>query len=244
MRMKRLSEFEMNKENPFAKQALVNIGSALVTKTVKGTNKDEAAILKGVDHNGEVLGDTVFIRNKTVDSEEFAKFFLSGFKAFFDLKPVSIKVFSFILSQLTPNRDEFMFFVDDCMEATGYSQSSIFRALGELCSAEIIARGRSDKQFFVNPMICFNGDRVTFATTYINKNFPSMEGKVTNRNLKGTIDIMKRRGDLPYVDEESGDRVDLTELQTQVDAANRQIIDLVNSEEEDPRQMQIDFEKL
>ena len=137
-----------------------------------------------------------------------------------------------------------MFFVEDCIEATGYSQASIFRALGELCSAEIIARGRSDKQFFINPMICFNGDRVTFATTYINKNFPDMEGKVTNRNLKGTIDIMKRKGDLPYIDKEEDDRVDLTELQAQVDAANRQIIDLVNSEEEDPRQMHLDFDNI
>lgn len=195
--MKKLSDFEMNRENPFAKQALVNIGNALITKPVKGTNKDEAAILKGIDQNGEILGDTVFIRNKTVDSEGFAKFFLSGFKAFYELKPASIKVFSFILSQLKPNQDEFLFFIDDCREATGYSQASIFRALGELCSAEIIARGRSELQYYVNPMVCFNGDRVTFATTYINKNFPDMKGKVTNRNLKGTIAVMKDSGQLP-----------------------------------------------
>ena len=33
-------------------------------------------------------------------------------------------------------------------------------------------------------------------------------------------------------------------LQTQVDAANRQIIDLVNGEDEDPRQMHLDFDNL
>lgn len=197
--MKKLSDFEMNRENPFAKQALVNIGNALITKSVKGTNKDEAAILKGIDQNGEILGDTVFIRNKTVDSEGFAKFFLAGFKAFYDLKPASIKVFSFILSQLKPNQDEFLFFMDDCIKETGYSQASIFRALGELCSAQIIARGRTELQYYVNPMVCFNGDRVTFATTYINKNFPDMQGKVTNRNLKGTIAVMKEKGELPQL---------------------------------------------
>lgn len=241
---KKLTDFALNKENPFAQQALVNIGHALVTKSVKGTNKDESAVLKGVDHNGEVLGDTVFIRNKTVDSEEFTKFFLAGFKAFFDLKPASMKVFSFILAQLKPNQDCFWFFVEDCMEYTGYSSVSIFRALGELCAAQIIARGRTERLYYINPMVCFNGDRVTFATTYINKNFPSMEGKVTNRNLKGTIDIMKRKGELPYIDKEEDDRVDLTELQAQVDAANRQIIDQVNGEEEDPRQMHLDFDNI
>ena len=87
MTKRKLSDFELNKENPFAKQALVNIGSALVSKSVKGTNKDESAILKAVDGNGEILGNSVFIRNKAVDTESFAKFFLAGFKAFFDFKP-------------------------------------------------------------------------------------------------------------------------------------------------------------
>ena len=197
MTKRKLSDFQLNKENPFAKQALVNIGSALVSKSVKGTNKDESAILKAVDGNGEILGNSVFIRNKAVDTESFAKFFLAGFKAFFDLKPASIKVFKYILGQLKPNQDSFMFFMDECKEETGYSEVSIFRALGELCSAEIIARGRADIEYYINPMCVFNGDRVTFATTYINENYPQY--KTTSTKLKGTIDVMKEQGDLPQL---------------------------------------------
>ena len=197
MTKRKLSDFELNKENPFAKQALVNIGSALVSKSVKGTNKDESAILKAVDGNGEILGNSVFIRNKAVDTESFAKFFLAGFKAFFDLKPASIKVFKYILGQLKPNQDSFMFFMDECKEETGYSEVSIFRALGELCSAEIIARGRADIEYSISPMCVFNGDRVTFATTYINENYPQY--KTTSTKLKGTIDVMKEQGDLPQL---------------------------------------------
>ena len=197
MTKRKLSDFELNKENPFAKQALVNIGSALVSKSVKGTNKDESAILKAVDGNGEILGNSVFIRNKAVDTESFAKFFLAGFKAFFDLKPASIKVFKYILGQLKPNQDSFMFFMDECKEETGYSEVSIFRALGELCSAEIIATGRADIEYYINPMCVFNGDRVTFATTYINENYPQY--KTTSTKLKGTIDVMKEQGDLPQL---------------------------------------------
>lgn len=197
MTKRKLSDFELNKENPFAKQALVNIGSALVSKSVKGTNKDESAILKAVDGNGEILGNSVFIRNKAVDTESFAKFFLAGFKAFFDLKPASIKVFKYILGQLKPNQDSFMFFMDECKEETGYSEVSIFRALGELCCAKIIARGRADIEYYINPMCVFNGDRVTFATTYINENYPQY--KTTSTKLKGTIDVMKEQGDLPQL---------------------------------------------
>lgn len=192
-----LKDFEMNRENPFAQQALVNIGSALVSKSVKGTNKDESAILKGIDQNGEILGSSVFIRNKTIDNEQFTKFFLAGFKAFFDLKPASLKVFGFILEQLKPNRDEFMFFLEDCIEMTGYSKMTIYRSLGELCSAQIIARGRTEEQYYINPLCVFNGDRVTFATTYINKHHP--EYKTTSRELKGTIHAMQSKGDLPQL---------------------------------------------
>ena len=63
---------------------------------------------------------SVFIRNKAVDTESFAKFFLAGFRAFFDLKPASIKVFNYILGQLKLNQDSFMFFMNECKEETGY----------------------------------------------------------------------------------------------------------------------------
>lgn len=205
MTKRKLSEFEMNKENPFARQALVNIGSALVSKSVKGANKDESAILKAVDGNGEILGNSVFIRSKTVDTENFAKFFLAGFKAFFDLKPASIKVFKYILGQLKPNRDDFLFFMDDCKAETGYSEVSIFRALGELCSTEIIARGRTEEQYYINPMCVFNGDRITFATTYINSNYPKY--KTTANHLKGAIDSLARDGILPSSDPKKERRI-------------------------------------
>ncbi|MFS2435331.1 hypothetical protein AAH124_20465, partial [Phocaeicola vulgatus] len=33
----------------------------------------------------------------------------------------------------------------------------------------IIARGPADNLWFINPLIVFNGDRVTFAKTYVRK---------------------------------------------------------------------------
>ena len=197
MKSTKLSTFEMNRESPFAKQALVNIGNALVSRSVKMANKDESAVIKGIDKNGEILGNTVFIRNKVCDSAEFIKMYKLGFKAFADFKPSTLNVFNFITTCLKPNQDEFMFFIEDCIEVTGYSQASIFRALGELCAKEVIARGRSEEQYYINPMYTFNGDRVTFATAYINKNFPDYQ--TTNRTLKNTIDLMQDTGELPQL---------------------------------------------
>lgn len=190
--MKNLSDFSLNKQNPFLNQTLIQMGSALVSKKVMASNKDEGAVLKAMDAEGQILGNTVFMRNKTVDEEQFTKFFYAGFKAFYDLKPATIKVFGFIMNQLKPNSDEFLFFIEDCVKETKYSVATIYRALGELCAAEIIARGRDDIIYYINPMIIFNGDRVTFATTYINKNYPKYH--TSQGHLKGTIDTMKEDG--------------------------------------------------
>lgn len=194
---KKLKDFEMNKTNPFAKQAIVNIGEALVSRTVKTANKDESALLKAVDNNGQLLGNTVFIRTRVVDSETFAKVYKLGFQQFSDLKPSTLAVFQFIVQCLKPDRDDFYFFVEDAMESTKYSKMTIYRALGELCNKNIIARGRTEEQYYINPMYVFNGDRVTFAQTWINSNYPDYQ--TTANQLKSTIETMQGQGELPFL---------------------------------------------
>lgn len=167
---KKLSEFTKNNENPFLENALEVINRNIVQKTKMTKNAGESAILKAVDDKtGEILGHTAFIRQIEVDEDQFAKFYLNGFKAFFDLKPASIKVFGFILKQLKPNKDTFDFSLEDCIGDTEYTKQTIYRGLTELLNNEIIARGRFEYQYFINPMIVFNGNRVTFAKTYVRK---------------------------------------------------------------------------
>ncbi len=70
--------------------------------------------------------------------------------------------------QLTPNKDEFIFDRDDCLTYTKYKNpASIFEGLSSLLSNEIIARGKTDYKYYINPMIAFNGNRITFAKTYV-----------------------------------------------------------------------------
>jgi len=171
MAIKKITDFEKNLENPFLKQAVEQVQKNIVKKYKTASNTGEKAILKAYDENtGEVLGHTQFIRQIEVDEEQFAKFYLSNFSAFFDLPPSAIKVFGYILTQLTPNKDEFIFDRDDCLTYTKYkSPASIFEGLSSLLSNEIIARGKTDYKYYINPMIAFNGNRITFAKTYIKK---------------------------------------------------------------------------
>ena len=166
-----ITEFKNNRENPFLEDAVEQVNNNIVKKYKTATKTGEKAILQAFDSStGEVLGHTQFIRQIEVDEEQFAKFYLSNFSVFFDLKPQAIKVFGYILTQLIPSKDEFMFFHEDCLEFTGYkSQTSVRIGLTSLLQNKIIARGRTDILYFINPMVVFNGNRITFAKTYVKK---------------------------------------------------------------------------
>ncbi len=166
-----IRDFQKNKENPFLSQAIEQVQNNLVKKYKTATKTGEKAILKAYDENtGEILGHTQFIRQIEVDEEKFTKLYLSKFSAFFDLPPSAIKVFGYIMTKLVPKQDMFFFFLDECMEYTGYkAHRSIHTGLAHLLKSEIIARGRTESIYFINPMIAFNGDRVSFTKTYVKK---------------------------------------------------------------------------
>jgi len=170
----KISDFKKNDENPFLKEAVEVIGNNVVKRYKTATKTGERAILKAFDEQtGEVLGHTQFIRQIEVDEEKFAKIYLSNFSFFFDLKQNSIKVFGYILTQLRPNNDIVIFDREDCMKYTGYKgDASVFRGLGQLLENRIIARGKADNLYYINPMVLFNGNRITFAKTYIKKKKP------------------------------------------------------------------------
>ena len=173
-----LTEYSLNKENPFLAQAIEQVNSNIVKKYKTASKTGEKAILKAYDESGQVVGHTQFIRQIEVDEEQFAKFYLSNFSAFFDLKPQAIKVFGYILTQLIPNRDEFLFLTDEALEFTKYKSSTSIRiGLTSLLKNEIIARGRADNLYFINPMVAFNGNRITFAKTYVKKKKKKIEDK-------------------------------------------------------------------
>ena len=151
-------------------KAVQEIHGGLVKKYKSSTGYDQKAVLQAVDpKTGEVLGHTTFVRQIEADEHKFAKLSLSHFSAFFDLKTQAIKIFGYILNQLKPSQDMVIFFMDDCLSYTGYkTKKPVYEGLAQLLAAEIIARGSADNLYFINPLIAFNGNRITFAKSYIN----------------------------------------------------------------------------
>jgi len=176
-----LAKYSFNETNPFLNEAIEKIQSNIVKKYKNATNTGEKAILKAVDDNGELIGHTSFIRQVEVDEERFTKIYLREFSAFFDLKPQAIKVFGYIMTKLIPKQDMFFFLLHECLTYTGYkSKNSIWIGLGALVENKIIARGPADTVYFINPMVAFNGDRVTFARTYVKKKAKDLDPNQTN----------------------------------------------------------------
>ena len=182
-----LGGHELNRENPFLKEAIEQIQSGIVKKYKNTSGTSRNAILQAVNSEGEVMGHTSFIQQIEVDEQQFTKIYLSQFSAFFNLKSQAIKVFGYIMTKLNPKQDMFIFLMEECLEYTKYtSKNSIWIGLGSLVEEKIIARGPAESLYFINPMIAFNGDRVTFAKTYVKK----QKGKVIDPNQINLLDAI------------------------------------------------------
>lgn len=168
MKGKTLNSFEKNRTNPFVESAIENIEVVKKKQYINTTNKSEVQMI--INDQGETVGHSAFMRFIEVDEEKFTKVYLSQFEAFWDLERTAIRVFGYIMNQLKPKNDRFDFFLDECLEYTKYkNKKQVYAGLTSLCLNGIIARGYNENVYFVNPLIVFNGDRVTFAKTYIKK---------------------------------------------------------------------------
>ena len=168
MKYKRLKDLERHETNPFVDRAIQEIKSVKKTRHFTPTNKNEMQLI--VNRNGDVGGETAFVKFVEVDEERFAKVYLSQFSAFYELNKSAIKLFGYILIALKPNSDFFYFDIEDAMNHTGYrGKNTILNAMASLINNGIVARSNKHYKYFINPLVVFNGNRVTFAKSYIKK---------------------------------------------------------------------------
>lgn len=189
IKYKKIKEFEEFKENPFIEKAVQDIKIVKRTQTIRPKGRDEIQMIVSGD---EVTGHSAFMRFVEVEEEKFAKLYLSQLCALWELSKTAIKVFSYILTILQPKKDSFIFRMEDCLEYTGYStEKSVFDGIGSLIEAGIIARSKYHFEYFINPLVVFNGDRVTFAKTYIKK---KKEKEVLQKPIS-QLDLFKSKDD-------------------------------------------------
>lgn len=187
MAYKGVTSFERFRENPFIEKAIEDIRVVKRTQVVRAKNKSEIQMI--VSQEGEVEGYSQFLRFVEIEEAQFAKIYLSQFNAFWDLSKAAIRVFGYIISILKAKQDSFILRMEPCLIHTGYKhRKDVITGISSLIEAGIIARSDYNDEFFINPLVVFNGDRVTFAKTYIKK---KKEADPNQLNLLSEIDFKK-----------------------------------------------------
>lgn len=164
-----IGQFERYSANPFIEEAVTKIQKVTVKKTRKIGADKSAQHLVINQETGELDGYAQFVQIVEVDEEQFAKVYVSQFSSFYELNKSSMKVLHYILSTIKPNSDTFILSLNRCMKFTGYTKFSVFNGLGSLIKNGIIARSEENNEYFINPLILFNGDRVAYTRAYVKR---------------------------------------------------------------------------
>ena len=168
-----IRNFDKHHENPFIEDTVQNF-STTSKKLIVG---DPNRVIVSRD-TGEVTGQVAFINYIEVDEEKFVKMFTSEIKSLFNLSSAGIRVFGYVMSILRPNQDKIIIRTKECCKYVGYSSETPVRAgIGDLIKNGFLARTEYTEEYYINPMLFFNGNRVTFVKEYIKKNHQE-EGKV------------------------------------------------------------------
>lgn len=163
----KLTDFPKYESNPFAESVYETLSTKKKYRVLKNNSGTNGQLIVDNDNTDVVLGTSVFTSSEIVDEEKFVKIFLNQIALLWDLGKPAIKVFSYIMTVITPNKDSFIFRKKLCMEFVNYSsEKPIFEGLAELIKVGIIAKTNYDFEFYINPALIFNGNRIVIAKEY------------------------------------------------------------------------------
>lgn len=176
---KRKNEYYISKkditpqrENPWAKKLAHTMKRGTkITGFAKARHELLNTETGETTNTGAIVGTT-----KTVDKEEFIKFFGSGLVEAFSLSKTAKDVFLTIMhaymekNTVTGKPDQIFLTYNMAKDELGYkkSRSTFTSGINELCYKEFMAPIKSrDGFFWLNPNLFYKGDRMIIAKEYI-----------------------------------------------------------------------------
>lgn len=196
----RVSDFERYPENPFIEKAIEDIEKHKVKKIRKvspcGNLAKEAGQVVVQTSTGEAIAYGAFMEFIELDEKQFAKFYVNELERFYELSQAGRKVLSYLITRLKPNQDLVVLRIQECLEYTGYKhKKNVIEGIGNLIQNSVIARAKYENEYFINPMVLFNGDRVTYARTIIRKKKEANPNQISifdETNIKERVDTFER----------------------------------------------------
>lgn len=155
--------------NPFLDELVIIKGSKQVR-----VSKDEEHDIVLTPSTG-LVSATHVVTYKTVDKEQFIKKFMIGMTATFDLNKAGNKalhVLYWVMQREAKSTDSVRLnkYAYEDFQAfyafKAFSMSVFERGLVELEKAKIIAKSTRRGEYFINPAIAWNGDRIAFSQAY------------------------------------------------------------------------------
>jgi hypothetical protein len=175
----RITDFEKYEENPF----MPNLMEELTVRQRKQYLKSEGgdtAMFVVPSPDEPALAQAAFYQIQEVDESQFVKIFANFFSAQMGLSQTGKQVLIYFMTLLKPKNDLIRVRVDQALVFLGYkTKKSYLTGIGNLLEKGVIARTKYDDEFFINPLMMFNGDRVTFAKTFVKNK--SIAAKETNQ---------------------------------------------------------------
>jgi hypothetical protein len=161
----KIRDFNKHGENPFIEKTIQNFSSRSKKLIVGDPNR----IIVEED-TGEITGHVAFMNYVEVDEAKFVKMFTSELKSLFNLSSAGIRVFGYVMNILKPNQDKVIIRTKECSRYIGYSSETRVRTgVADLIKNGFLARTEYTEEYYINPMLFFNGNRVSFVRQYVKK---------------------------------------------------------------------------
>lgn len=158
-----------HKKNPYMEG---NSYGMVASKTKRITNNQGSYMVKADD--GEIIANVAgFWTAQEVDTAQFVKLYINGVKAFSDLTTKGTKVFELMYLEMQNEigKDKIYLNLQTIDQAiTKISKTIFYDGLNELIEKKFLAPTEMTHWYWINPDYVFNGDRLSFAKTYIKKN--------------------------------------------------------------------------
>lgn len=176
---KQRKETKRYDKNPFVGDLIVERSAKMVKISTLG--KDDNVLVN--QSTGEVNGTHV-VTYKKVDKEQFIKVFPAMIGAQFELGPAGIKAFAVLMWAV---QNQAIGGDSICLDKHVLDQfqanhpnlkakpPTIRKGLVELENAQFIAKAYRVGDYFINPKLLFNGDRVAFTTVLERERFENKD---------------------------------------------------------------------
>jgi hypothetical protein len=146
----------------------------------KFTRIDGATLITGQGSTDEGEHRMAQITQVTkIDKNKFVKVFTDELRTFFDLKKSTQKILHIVLVELqkVPGKDQIYLdhrhairFFTDVKAPDGkpiMSKPTFYKALKELINKGFLAESTQTNQYYINPSLFFNGDRLKLVKEYV-----------------------------------------------------------------------------